>query len=43
MSIADPGVLKAYATRDATNREYAGEIQPPTVTPSSPTRQPRKI
>ncbi len=27
LSIADPGVLKAYATRDATNREHAGEIQ----------------
>ncbi len=27
LGIADPGVLKAYAGRDATNREHAGEIQ----------------
>ncbi len=27
LAIADPGVLKAYASRDATNREHAGKIQ----------------
>lgn len=27
LSIPDPGVLKAYASRDATNREHAGQIQ----------------
>ena len=27
LAIADPGVLKSYASRDATNREHAGKIQ----------------
>src|SRR5665811_847612 len=27
LDIADPGILKQYATRDGTNRLHAGEIQ----------------